>query len=75
MNELFRFLKVFIHFNDLRDETGEEQCEYEVGEDAIEVQSDEKVDTECTEKETIVIDYFFHDSGYSLIFLKDKTRL
>ncbi len=29
---------------------------YEVEEDAIEVQSDEEVDTECTEKETIVID-------------------
>ena len=55
-NELFRFLYVFIHFNDLRDETREEQCEYEVEEDAIEVQSDEEVDTECTEKETILID-------------------
>ena len=47
---------MLIHFNDLRDETREEQCEYEVEEDAIEVQSDEEVDTECTEKETIVID-------------------
>ena len=47
---------VFIHFNDLRDETREEQCEYEVEEDAIEVQSDEEVDTEWIEKETIVID-------------------
>ena len=27
------------------------ECEYEVEEDAIEVQSDEEVDTECTEKE------------------------
>ena len=36
----------------MRDETREEQCEYEVEEDAIEVQSDEEVDTKCTEKET-----------------------
>ena len=34
---------MFIHFNDFRDETREEQCEYEVEEDAIEVQSDEQV--------------------------------
>ena len=66
---------MFIHFNDLRDETREEQCEYEVEEDAIEVQSDEEVDTECTEKETIVIDYFFMIVATFLSFSKDKTRL
>ncbi len=64
---------MFINFNDLRDETREEQCEYEVEEDAIEVQSDEEVDTECTEKELLTI--FFMIVATFLSFSKAKTRL